>query len=458
MNENKMGVLPIPKLLITMAVPMIISMMVQALYNIVDTIYITRVSDAAVNALSLAFPIQNLLVGFSTGIAVGVNSLFSKSLGEKDLKQANSAAKNGIFLSVLAMILFMLFGLFGSEPYFRFLSTDPETIAGGTQYIAICCICSIGMFAEILFERLLQSTGRTIYTMITQATGALINIILDPVFIFGYFGIPAMGVAGAAIATVLGQIVAALLAVFFNIKRNPEVQLRTPGDHFHPDKRMIRAILTIGIPSIIMMAIGAIMNFGMNYIFQGMNTTATNIFGIYYKIQSIFFMPLFGINNATISIIAYNYGARQPKRITGTVKLACALAFCFTLVGFLIFELSPQFLLGLFPLQDANYLSMGSTALRIIGIHFPVAAFCIALGATFQAMGIGIYSTICSLCRQLIVLLPVAYLLSLTGNVDRVWWSFPIAEAMSLAVTVFFFIRIYRMKIRPLFQDIPIAN
>ena len=449
-GENKMGVMSVGKLLTNMALPMIASMLVQALYNIVDSIYVSQVSESAVTALSLAFPVQNMQIGFATGIAVGVNSLLSKSLGEKNQKRADQSAGNGIFLLSIAVALFMLFGIFGSHPYFAMQSDVAETVSGGSTYVTICCVFTLGIFVEVLFERLLQASGRTVYTMITQGIGAIINIVLDPVFIFGYFGLPAMGVAGAAVATVIGQWVAATLAVIFNLKCNPDVHFSLEA--IRPRKNVIRPVLTVGIPSIVMMAIGSVMNFGMNQILQSFTETATGVFGIYYKLQSFFFMPVFGLNNATISIIAFNYGARKPKRIVRTVRLSCTAAFCIMMLGVLAFQLLPDLLLGFFH-PSPEFLEMGRSALRIISIHFPLAAFGIALGANFQALGNGLYATIVSLCRQLIVLLPAAYLLSLTGVVNNVWWAFPIAEVISLIVTLIFFTRIYRQKVRPMFSD-----
>ena len=449
LQENKMGVMPVGKLLTNMALPMILSMLVQALYNVVDSVYVSQVSESAVTALSLAFPVQNLQIGFAVGIGVGVNSLLSKSLGEKDQEAANRAAGNGMVLMFIATALFMLFGIFGARPYYEMQSDVAETVEGGIAYTSICCIFCLGSFMEILGERLLQATGRTVHTMITQSTGAIINIILDPVFIHGYFGIPAMGVAGAAVATVIGQWVAGLLALYFNEKQNPEVQF---GKRYAKlDGNTVRTILTVGVPSIVMNGIGSVMNFGMNQILQGFTETATSVFGIYFKLQSFFFMPLFGLNNATISIIAFNYGARKPERITRTLKLAVGAALCLMTAGLLVFQFVPDVLLGLFN-PSPDFLEMGRACLRTISWSFPVAAVCIALGASFQALGNGIYSTITSLCRQLFVLLPVAYLMSLSGNVNMVWLAYPIAEVVSGSLTVFFFTRIYRQKIKPLFQ------
>ena len=444
-----MGVMPVGKLLFNMALPIIIAMLVQALYNVVDSIYVSRISESAVTALSLAYPVQNIQIGFATGIGVGVNALLSKSLGEGNRKAANRAAGNGIFLMLIVMVAFILFGLFCSRPYYEMQSKVTQTVEGGTIYTTICSVFTLGIFVEILGERLLQASGRTVYTMITQGTGAVINILLDPVFIFGveWLNIPAMGIAGAAIATVVGQWVAAILAVIFNLKCNPDVQFT--ADCFKPRKEAVVPILTVGIPSVVMVAIGSVMNFSMNQILQGFSETATGVFGIYYKLQSFFFMPMFGINNATISIVAYNYGARNPKRIVGTLLRSTFGAVGIMLVGLLVFQLIPDLLLDIFNPTD-EFLRIGRSALRIISIHFPLAAVAIALGASFQALGNGIYSTITSLCRQMFVLLPAAWLLSLTGEVTNVWWAFPIAEIISLIITLFFFARIYRRKIKPL--------
>ena len=407
LRENKMGVMPEGKLLLNMGLPMIASMLVQALYNVVDSIYVSQISESAVTALSLAFPIQNMQIGFAVGIGVGVNSLLSKSLGEKNQEAANFTAGNGVTLMMICTVLFMLFGAFGVRPYYEMQSTVAETVEGGIVYSKICCLLTFGVFMSVLGERLLQATGRTVHTMITQSLGAIINIILDPILIHGWFGAPALGIAGAAIATVIGQFASAALVWC--------------------------------------------MNFGMNQILQGFTETATGVFGVYFKLQSFFFMPLFGLNNATISIIAYNYGARKPQRITKTLKIACTAAVCLMLAGFLAFQFAPDLLIGMFNPSE-TFLVIGRAALRTISWSFPLAAFGIALSGCFQALGNGIYSTIVSLCRQMLVLLPVAYLLSKTGEVNAVWLSFIIAEVISLAVTLTFFRRIYRQKIKPLFE------
>ena len=449
LKENKMGTMPVGKLLVDMALPMIISMLVQALYNVVDSIYVSQISESAVTALSLAFPVQNMQIGFAVGIGVGVNSLLSKSLGEKNQEAANRTAGNGFILMMIATVAFMLFGMFGVRPYYEMQSTVSETVEGGIAYTRICCLFVMGSFMQILSERFLQATGRTVLTMATQAIGAIVNIILDPVFIFGWFGIPAMGVAGAAVATVIGQWIGALFGLYFNEKHNPDVQF---GRRFAiPNKRIITAILVVGIPSIIMNSVGSVMNFSMNQILQGFSETATSVFGIYFKIQSFFFMPLFGLNGAIISIVAFNYGARKPERILKTLKIACSAAFLLMVTGFLAFQLIPDLLLGMFNPSDA-FLEIGRVCLRTISWSFPIAAIAITLGASFQALGNGMYATITSLGRQMMVLLPVAYLMSLTGNINLVWLSYPIAELASGALTLFFFLRIYRQKIKPLFQ------
>lgn len=451
---NKMHTMPVGKLLFNMALPLAISMLVQAFYNVVDSIYVSQISESAVTSLSLAFPIQNLMIGCATGSAVGMNALFSKSLGEHNHEKANKTAGNGILASLAMAAMFVIFGMLGAEGYYAMQSDMPETISGGAAYVGICCVWCLGIFAEILGERLLQASGRTIYTLFTQGTGAILNILLDPVFIFGCapLGIAPMGIAGAAVATVTGQWVAAVLALCFNLTKNPDVQLAPKYLEF--DWPIMKKIMTVGIPSIVMMAIGSVMNFGMNQIFlsfQEYGETAAGVFGIYFKLQSFVFMPLFGINNAAISIIAYNYGACQPKRITGTLKCSLTAAMTIMLLGTAAFQLIPDQLLGIFH-PSSTFLELGQSALRIVSLHFPMAAVGIALGASFQAMGTGIYSTITSLMRQIVVLLPAAFLLSLTGDVHNVWWAFPISEVISLLTTLFFYSRIYRNLIKPLYQ------
>lgn len=454
--ENKMGVLPEGKLLFNMALPMIASMLVQALYNVVDSVYVARIDATgnAVVALGLAFPMQNMLIALATGVAVGVNSLFSRSLGEGNREKANYAAGNGMFLSFLAMLAFVLFGAFGAGPFIRMQNSDPAIVSGGTSYIAICCLLSLGLFAEVLFERMLQASGRTVYTMFTQGTGAILNILLDPVLIFGWFGLPKLGVAGAAVATVIGQWIAAVMALLFNLKCNPDVKLSL--SYCKPKGAILRDILAVGFPSALMMAIGSVMTFGMNQILLSFGEVtgkaATGAFTVYFKLQSFFFMPVFGLNNATISIAAYNYGHRQPRRILRTMRISCAIALGIMLAGVAVFQLLPGVLLTIFNLED-EFMDVGKAALRTISLNFPLAAIGIVLGASFQALGKGVYATVVSLSRQLAILLPVAYLLSLTGTVSNVWWAFPISELVSLTITVLFFLQIYRKMIRPMMNE-----
>ena len=439
--ENKMGVLPVNKLLINMSLPIMISMLVQALYNVVDSIFVSRICENALTAVSLAFPLQSIMIALGGGMGVGVNAILSKSLGEKDYNNVNKAAMNGIFLSVINFIIFILVGIFAVKPFYYSQTNDMEIIGFGIDYLTIVCCASIGIYAQFIFERLLQSTGRTVCTMITQSTGAVINLIFDPILIFGLFGFPALGVRGAAIATVMGQIVAGTFAYILNIKMNPEVQIKFRG--FRPDFEVIKKIYSVGLPSIIMQSIGSVMVYGLNKILIGFSSTATAVFGVYFKLQSFVFMPIFGLNNGMVPIIAYNYGAQKRDRMVKTIKLSVMYAFSIMTLGTVAFWLFSSQLLLLFDASEIM-LGMGVPALRIISVHFPIAAFCIIIGSVFQALGRAVYSMINSIMRQIVVLLPAAYLLSLTGEVNNVWWSFPIAEGMSLVVTTFFLVKVYR--------------
>lgn len=444
-RENKMGVLPINKLLITMSLPMMASMLVQALYNIVDSIFVSRVAEDALTAVSMAFPLQMLMIALAGGTGVGINAILSRALGEKEFDKANKTAVNGIFLSVISYLLFLVIGLTVVKPFYMSQTMDPEIIEYGVQYLTIVLTCSFGIFGQFIFERLLTSTGRTLYTMITQGTGAIINLIMDPILIFGLLGAPKMGVAGAAIATIIGQIVAAVLACIFNIKKNPDIHISFKG--FKPDGKLIGNIYKIGVPSIIMQSIGSLMVYIMNKILIGFSSTAVAVFGVYFKLQSFVFMPVFGLNNGMIPIVAYNYGAEKKDRMMKTWKLAWIYATAIMVAGVAVVEAIPGVLLGFFD-ASAEMTAMGTVALRIIGIHFPIAAYCIVTGSMFQALGVSVYSMIVSIMRQIVVLIPAAYLLSLLGNVDYVWWSFPIAEVMSAAVTTLFFKRIYEKTIK----------
>lgn len=436
--ENKMGVMPVNKLLISMSVPMMLSMLVQALYNIVDSIFVARISEDALTAVSLAFPMQTLMVALAGGTGVGVNALLSKSLGEKDFKKANEAARNGIFLAVLSYLVFLFLGIFGVKLFYQAQTSDPEIIMHGTRYLTIVCCMSMGFFAQFIFDRLLQSTGKTFYTMITQMSGAVINLILDPIMIFGMFGFPRMESAGAALATVCGQIAAGTLACVFNLKKNEEIKVDFKG--FRPSPQIIGAIYKVGVPSIIMQSIGSIMTFSMNQILIAFSSTATAVFGVYFKLQSFIFMPVFGLNNGMVPIIAYNYGAKNKSRMMKAYKLSLVFAVSIMTVGMMIFLLIPGVLFKLFDASE-HMLSMGIPALRIICIHFPVAAFCIVTGTMFQALGKAVYSMVNSICRQLVVLLPAAFLLAQLGNVNFVWFAFPIAEVASAIITIVFLIR-----------------
>lgn len=427
-QENKMGTMPVNKLLISMSLPMIISMLVQAMYNIVDSIFVAQISENALTAVSLAFPLQNLMIAFAGGTAVGVNALLSRSLGEKNQDHVNQTAVNSVFIFLITAIIFAIGGLTLSNIFFSVQTNNAEIVTAGSQYSMIVVGCSIGLFCQFLFERLLQATGRTIYTMVTQGIGAIINIILDPIFIFGLFGVPKMGVSGAALATVTGQIIACTLALFFNLKFNHDIHFRFKG--FKPNIHIIKQIYSVGIPSIIMQSIGSVMTFGMNTILIAFSTTATAVFGVYFKLQSFVFMPIFGLNNGMIPIIAYNLGAKQKKRMADTIRLAMIYATGMMIIGVILFEAIPQTLLGFFNASDAM-IRIGTPALRIIAIHFIFAGFSIVCSATFQAVGKGTYSLLTSLIRQLLVLLPCAYALSLTGNLDLIWLCFPIAELFS---------------------------
>ncbi len=443
-KENKMGVWPVNKLLVTMSLPMMISMLVQALYNIVDSIFVARIEEEALTAVSLAFPIQTLMIAVGVGTAVGINALLSRFLGEKEFEKANTVAKNGIFLAVISYVLFLAIGMFGVRVFYTSQTSDTVIINYGVEYLTIVCVASFGVFMQATFEKLLQSTGKTFYTMITQGTGAIINIILDPILIFGYFGMPKMGVAGAAAATVIGQCVAAVLAVIMNVKVNKEIHIGMRG--FKPNGRVVKQIYMIGVPSIIMQAIGSVMTYGMNRILITFTDTATAVFGVYFKLQSFVFMPVFGLNNGMVPIIAYNYGARNKERVVKTFQLSVCYAVAIMAAGVVIMQCIPDKLLLLFDASE-HMLEIGVPALRIISTCFVVAAFCIVTGSVFQALGYAWYSMVNSICRQLVVLLPAAYLLALTGKLQNVWWSFPIAEVMSASVTVFFLVRIWRRVI-----------
>lgn len=435
MNENKMGVMPIDKLIISMSLPIMISMLVQALYNIIDSVFVAMISENALTAVSMAFPIQNLMIAVGVGTAVGVNALLARSLGEKDFNKVNKIAENSVFLILLSFLAFFIIGLFFSEAFYRSQTDIAEIIDYGKHYMTICCCFSLGSFTLVMFERLLQATGKTIYTMFTQGIGAVVNIILDPILIFGLFGLPAMGVTGAAAATVIGQIVGGILSVVFNQIKNHEVRIQMRG--FRPNGAIIAQIYQIGIPAIIMQAIGSLMTYGMNRILISFTSTATAVFGVYFKLQSFVFMPVFGLNNGIIPVIAYNYGAGSRERVVKTMKHGTAYAVVILTLGTVLFQIFPGPMLRMFNASD-TMMSLGIPALRIISLSFIFAAFSIACGAAFQALGKSVYSMINSIIRQLVVLLPVAFALAMLGDVNLVWWAFPIAEVAAIILTVIF--------------------
>lgn len=449
-KENKMGTMPVNRLLVSMSLPMMISMLVQALYNIVDSVFVSYINENALTAVSLAFPIQSLLIAFGVGTGVGVNALLSRSLGEKDYETANRAAVNGLFLAAVTYAVFLVVGLFIARPFYLSQTRDEQIVEYGVQYLSIVCIFSIGMLLQMMLEKLLQSTGKTMFTMITQSVGALINIVFDPILIFGLFGFPKMGVAGAAAATIFGQCAGGGLALFFNLKYNHEISLRFKG--FKPDLRVIGRIYAVGLPSIVMQAIGSVMTYGMNRILIGFTSTATAVFGIYFKVQSFVFMPVFGLNNGMVPIIAYNYGAGRRDRVIRTVELSVVYALAIMAAGLAVFQLAPQFLLGLFNASE-HMLAIGIPALRIISLGFLFAAFGVVSSSFFQALGNGVYSMFVSLTRQLIVLLPAAWILSLTGRVEMVWWAFPIAEVVSFTLSVIFTLSINRKVVRHIGEE-----
>lgn len=448
-QENKMGVMPVGKLLMSMSLPMMISMLIQALYNIVDSIFVAQIGENALTAVSLAFPIQMLMISVSTGTGVGINALLSKSLGEKKFKDANEAAANGIFLAVVSYAVFAVIGLFFVKPFFTTQTTNPEIYAYGVSYLSICLIFSFGLFAQITFERLLQSTGKTVYSMITQMTGAVINLIMDPILIFGLFGAPEMGIAGAAAATVMGQIIAGIFCVVLNQTKNKEISCSFKG--FRPSKATIGKIYKVGVPSIIMQSIGSVMTLGFNAILMQFTSTAVSVFGVYYKLQSFIFMPIFGLNNGMIPIIAYNYGARNKKRIMDTMKFSIGTAVGLMMVGLAAFQMLPAQLLAMFNASE-EMLTIGVPALRTISLSFIFAGYCIIVGSVFQALGNGMYSLIISVVRQLLVLLPVAYVFAKLFGLAAVWFSFPIAELASVALSSYYLKKMYDVVIKPLDQ------
>ena len=446
-RENIMGTMEINPLLVKLSVPMMISMLVQALYNVVDSVFVSWVSEEALTAVSLAFSLQNMMIAVGVGTGVGVNAMLSKSLGEKNQKRANATAENGIFLSACSFLVFLVIGLTCIKPYFYAQTSDDAIALQGIRYLSVCCIFSLGLFTQTMGEKLLAATGRTQLSMISQLVGAVVNIILDPIFIFGYCGEALSGTTGAAVATVIGQFCGAGMTLYFNTRKNPDIQLDFKG--FRPSAKAIGRIYTVGLPSIAMQCVGSLMTFGMNLILMAFSSTAVAVFGVYFKLQSFVFMPIFGLNNGMVPIISYNYGARRPERVRKTIRLAVCYAEGIMVLGFCIFEFFPGQVLGLFSASQAM-LTIGIPAMRIICLHFLLAGTSIVLSSVFQALGNGLFSLIVAVCRQLFVLLPTAWLLAQTGNVNNVWWAFLIAEIVSVLMSLAFYAHINKTIIVPL--------
>ena len=447
--ENIMGTMDVNPLLIKLSIPMMISMLVQALYNVVDSIFVARVSENALTAVSLAFSLQNMMFAVGIGTGVGVNALLSKSLGEKNQSRANKTAENGLFLALCSYLVFLVLGLTVVRPYFYAQTADADIAEQGIRYLTICCVLSLGMFMQVMNEKLLAATSRTTLSMISQLVGAIVNIILDPIFIFGYCGEALSGTTGAALATVIGQFCGAGVSFYLNLRKNPDIQLDFKG--FRPSAEAIKRIYVVGLPSIAMQCVGSVMTFGMNLILMAFSATAVAVFGVYFKLQSFVFMPIFGLNNGMVPIISYNYGARRPNRVKKTIKLAVCYAEGIMLAGFCIFQFAPRQVLSIFAASDAM-LAIGIPAMRIICLHFLLAGVSIVLSSVFQALGNGVFSLIVSVCRQLFVLLPAAWLLAQTGSVNNVWWAFLIAEFVSILMSLAFYARINKTTIAPLYH------
>lgn len=452
-KENKMGTQPVNKLLISMSLPIMISMLVQALYNVVDSVFVAKINEDALTAVSLAFPIQNLMIALGAGTGVGINALLSKSLGEKNYKQANKAANNGIFLILLSFVVFVIIGLTCTNAFYHFQTAGLEDRTAediqricdyGRDYMSAICVFSIGLFSQMTFEKLLQSTGKTIYSMYTQTVGAVVNIVFDPILIFGLGFFPKMGVKGAAVATIIGQCSAAVLGLIFNVKFNNEIEISLKK--YKPEINTIKKIYAVGLPAIIMQAIGSVMTFTMNKILIAFSTTAVAVFGVYFKLQSFVFMPVFGLNNGLIPILSYNYGAQKKERILKALKLAVIYSVSIMIIGLGLMQILPEAMLKLFDADD-NMLAIGVPALRTISLCFVFAGISIVIIGMLQALGHGIFSMIVSIARQLGVLIPAAYLLSKLGNVDYIWWSFPLAEITAVILCLFFFFKVKKKQL-----------
>ena len=445
-----MGVMPVGRLLLSMSGPMMISMLIQALYNVVDSMFVSYISEAALTAVSLAYPMQNLMIAVATGTGVGINALLSRNLGEKNFPMVNRTAGNAIFLGLVSYVVFALVGLFGSRIYFTLQVTDPEIIQMGQDYLSVIMVLSIGCFGQVLLSRLLQSTGKTFYSMVIQMVGAGLNIILDPIMIFGLVGFPAMGVAGAALATVVSQIVGTLLGLYYNLRKNPEIQFA--WNQLRPSGPIIARIYGVGVPSILLQTVSSLLIFGLNQILVAFSETATAVYGVYFKLQGFAFLPIIGMNNGMVPIIAYNYGAKKPERILQTIKLAITYAVVIMVVAVIVFQVFAAQLLGFFQ-ASPEMLAIGVPALRTLSLCFLIGGFTIVSSSVFQALGRGLLSMSISVFRQLVLVLPLAYLFSLTGKLEMVWWSFPVAEVLAGLLAAYYLRRAYLRVIRPLADE-----
>ncbi len=446
-QENKMGVMPVHRLLLSMSGPMMLSMLIQALYNVVDSVFVSYISEGALTAVSLAYPMQNLMIAVATGTGVGVNALLSRNLGERNFPMVNRTAGNALFLGLISYVFFALLGAFGSRAYFAAQVTDPEIIRMGQEYLSVILVLSIGCFGQVLLSRLLQSTGKTFYSMVIQMVGAVLNIILDPLLIFGLGGFPAMGVAGAALATVISQLVGTALGLYYNLRKNPEI--RFSASQMRPSKGIIARIYSVGVPSILLQTVASLLIFGLNQILVSFSETATAVYGVYFKLQGFAFLPIIGMNNGMVPIIAYNYGAKKPERILQTIKLAILYAVGIMVAAVLLFQIFPVQLLSFFQ-ASPEMLAIGVPALRTLSLCFLVGGFTIVSSSVFQALGKGLLSMSISVFRQLLLVLPLAYFFSLTGNLNMVWWAFPVAEVLAGLLAAYYLWRAYHRVILPL--------
>ncbi len=441
-QANIMGSLPIPQLLLKMAPPLMVAMIVQGLYNLVDSIFVAQICEDALTAVSLVFPVDNLMISFAVGTGVGINAMLSRRLGENRREDAEKIANVGVLLAVLSSVAFAVLGLLFSRAFFTMQVDDPTIIEYGADYLTIVSVFSIGVFMEITAERILQSTGHSMQTMLTQLVGAVCNIILDPILIFGWFGLPAMGVKGAAYATVIGRCLGGALGFILNHHCNREVRLSLKKIRWQ--NTIVKEIYSIGFPSILMMSVGSLMAYLMNQILLAFVSTAAAIFGVFSKISNFFLMPVFGLNNAVVPIVSFNYGARNRGRIRETVRLSAITATIIVVIGFIVVELFPAQLLTFFKASE-DMLAIGVPALKSLFLPFPIIGFSIVASSVFQALGKGTYSLWASLLRQIVVLIPTAYLLSLTGNLSAVWYSVLISEVVCFLFSILLLRRVWHL-------------